>query len=117
MTVLPSAWESARKIDHSYKNTKELIKMLFLLVNDYLREYIAGGDNKARHVFGSKYCAQESERLQKTENLIRDRVFSGIRMLQHLRISYTVRLYFAVDVAKERIIIGYCGNHLETNDK
>lgn len=117
VTVLPSAWESARKIDHSYKNTKELIKMLFLLVNDYLREYIAGGDNKARHVFGSKYCAQESERLQKTENLIRDRVFSGIRMLQHLRISYTVRLYFAVDVAKERIIIGYCGNHLETIDK
>ena len=112
VSILPSAWESALTIDHSFKQTKELTKSLFLLVNDYLSDYLSGGDNKARHIFGVKYSAQESNGLQKSSKLMRERVFSGVQMQQHLRIGYSERLYFTVDVPNKKIIIGYCGNHL-----
>lgn len=113
VTLLPSAFESAEKINSSYKQTKELVKTLFLLVNDYLNDYLESGDNKAREVFGKvKYCAQESTTVQATQKLMKKRVFSGVQMLQHLRIGYSERLYFAVDSEHKKIVIGYCGPHL-----
>ena len=112
VTVLPSAWESAEKIDTSFKQTKELAKTLFMLVNDYLPKYLDGGDNKARGVFGTKYSASESDGLQMSSKLMKDRVFSGIVMVKHLRIGYRERLYFEVDNATRKVLIGYCGTHL-----
>lgn len=107
-----TAWESAAAINSSFSQGKELTKTLFLLVTDYLDAYLEAGDGKARTVFGSKYSAQESERVQKDPKFARERTFAGVVMQQHLKIGYSERLYFKVDVSQKKVIIGYCGKHL-----
>ena len=112
VAMLESAWESATAIDSNFSQGRELTKTLFLLATEYLDAYLEAGDVKARTVFGAKYASQESDRVTRDSKLVRERTFGGVVMQQHLKIGYAERLYFKVDAASEKVIIGYCGAHL-----
>lgn len=113
VVVLPSAIASAEAMEHSFKGTDELRRLMYLLATDYLDLYLAEGDTKARHVFGNKYASRESNQTMRCEKLMKNRVFCGITMTQHLRVSYVTRLYFTVDVPHKKVLIGYLGDHLD----
>lgn len=82
------------------------------MVTDYLDVYLSKGDAQARLLFGNRYAAQESDSVMKSAKRMRDRTFSGITMTQHLKIGFSTRLYFTVDTQNRKVLIGYCGEHL-----
>lgn len=112
VVVLPSAKESAARIDNSVADVDDLRKLVFTLVTDYLDVYLSKGDAQARLLFGSRYAAQESDSVMKSSKRMRDRIFSGITMTQHLKVGFSTRLYFMVDTQNRKVLIGYCGEHL-----
>ena len=112
VVVLPSAKESAARIDNSVADVDDLRKLVFTLVTDYLDVYLSKGDAQARLLFGNRYAAQESDSVMKSAKRMRDRTFSGITMTQHLKIGFSTRLYFTVDTQNRKVLIGYCGEHL-----
>ena len=117
VTVLPSAWSSAEEIDIKFQKGVKLLNLLIRLVTNYLDEFMKGGDNSARKVFSDKeYAAKESETVS-SSTLMRQRLFCGYEMQRHLKIgvkkdiTQTARIYFTIEDSK--IIIGYCGKHLD----
>lgn len=122
--VLPSAYESAVQSD-DFKHSRRLYDLITLLVTDY-RDTLKRGrpDAEARHILGNAYRANESETVQENRNLARRRVFmyegNEIPMYQHIGIgvdassALTIRVHFHWDAERGRIVIGYCGPHLET---
>lgn len=122
MVVLPSAYESAEKLDDVSTRGGRLLKLLIKLGSEYYEALAGKGDSEARHVFSpSEYSACESETVR-WGGLGRLREFSyngtQIRMEQHLKIgvaadtSKTLRCYFAWLADERRIVIGHCGEHL-----
>ena len=97
--------------------------MLKRLATEYRSALIEGGDNKARNIFGkSEYAAKESKTVTGNKAMRRARTFEyrgkQIEMFRHLKIgvdddtSKTLRVYFHWDADKQKVIIGYCGEHL-----
>lgn len=91
------------------------------LVTYYLDEFIKGGDNLAKKIFSDKeYAARESETVSNS-TLMKQRNFSGYEMQQHLKIgvkndiTQTARIYFSI--VDNKVIIGYCGKHLDISSK
>ena len=122
IVVLPSAYESADKVDRNSKRGGRLLKLLLKLGTDYFDVLTEKGDAEARKVFSpSEYSACESDTVR-TGGLgrLRDFVYDGaqIRMEQHLKIgiaantSVTLRCYFAWIAQEKKFVIGYCGEHL-----
>lgn len=111
VAILPDAWDSAKKIDHSFQSKSKLTRDLILLVTDYYEKRKTGGDNQARSVFGSRYAAQESDTVM-SSSLRKTRIFSGYQMTAHISIGYSERLYFLFENKSQKILIGYCGPHL-----
>lgn len=122
MVVLPSAYESAEKLDDVSTRGGRLLKLLIKLGSEYYETLAGKGDSEARHVFSpSEYSACESETVR-WGGLGRLREFSyngkQIRMEKHLKIGVaadtakTLRCYFAWLAEERRIVIGYCGEHL-----
>ena len=122
IVVLPSAYESADKVDRNFKRGGKLLKLLLKLGTDYFDVLTEKGDSAARKVFSpSEYSACESDKVR-TGDLGRLRVFvyngAQIRMEQHLKIgiaantSVTLRCYFAWIAQEKKFVIGYCGEHL-----
>lgn len=122
IVVLPSAYESADKVDRNFKRGGRLLKLLLKLGTDYFDVLTEKGDAEARKVFSpSEYSACESDTVR-TGGLgrLRDFVNDGaqIRMEQHLKIgiaantSVTLRCYFAWIAQEKKFVIGYCGEHL-----
>jgi len=120
--VLESARDSARKSGDFLKG-RQLLDMLRRLVTEYRVAVLDGGDSKAREVFGNNhYAAQESEKVKGSKPLRRARTFQyrgeDVEMFQHLKIGVdddttkTLRVHFAVDSERGKIVIGYCGEHL-----
>ena len=81
------------------------------------------GDNEARKVFGqSEYSAKESETVMGNKAMRRKRTFDyegePVEMFRHLKIGVdedvarTIRVHFHWDAEREKIVIGYCGEHL-----
>lgn len=85
-----------------------------------------GGDNKARNVFGkSEYAAKESETVMANKAMRRERTFEyegkKVEMFRHLKIgadddaTRTMRVHFHWDADREKIVIGYCVEHLSVS--
>lgn len=121
-TVLPSARESAVAMER-FEHGRRLLDMLRRLVTDYRTKLIEAGDNEARKVFGNKeYAAKESETVMANQAMRRLRTFQyegkPVEMFRHLKIGIeanvtkTIRVHFHWDSGRERIVIGYCGEHL-----
>ncbi len=121
--ILKKAWDSAKEIDSIFTKGDKLKKLLIILVTDYLDCYLEKGDSKARLLFGENYAAQESETVETNPTLKKQRTFSGVAMYQHLKIgvahnpSETARVYFVVNKDSHKVLIGYCGKHLDISKK
>ncbi len=120
-TVLESARSSARK--SPFINGRKLLKLLICLVTTYRARLLDGGDNKARKVFGkNEYAAKESQTVMASPAMRRYRTFDyhgrQIEMFRHLKIgiaddpTQTIRVHFHWDGNIQKIVIGYCGEHL-----
>lgn len=120
--VLPSAIASAEE-SAQFSNGQRLLRALYMLVTEFRSKLMSGGDAQARSVFTrNEYAATESETVTSNPELSRKRTFEyngkPITMFRHLKIgvdsdvSNTIRVHFAWDVEAEKIIIGYCGEHL-----
>ena len=126
--ILPSAKTSAEKASQ-FIYGRELLDLLNRLVTAFRDALIkGGGDNKARTVFGkSEYAANESETVTGSKTLRRQREFlydgKPVEMLRHLKIGVgddvtkTIRVHFHWDADREKIVIGYCGEHLRLLNK
>lgn len=121
-TVLSSARKSAEKMD-GFVQGKDLLELLQRLVTKYRAALLEGGDNKARNIFGkSEYAAKESETVMNNKAMRRERTFEyegeSTEMFRHLKIgadddsTKTIRVHFHWDPDREKIVIGYCGEHL-----
>ena len=121
-TVLDSARNSARKMTQ-FIYGRDLLDLLVRLVTTYRAGLIDGGDSKARLVFGrSGYAAKESKTVMGSKAMRRQRTFdyngTKVEMFRHLKIGVddnqtrTIRVYFHWDGEREKIVIGYCGEHL-----
>ncbi len=107
----------------SFKRGRILLDMLRRLIIDYLPLYLEGGDNRARAVFTNKqYAANESETVVNNTELAKTRKFmykgKSVAMWQHLKVGiadspeHTIRVHFLVDSDDQKIVVGYCGEHL-----
>lgn len=120
--VLESARNSARDMNR-FEHGRRLLDMLRRLVTEYRDKFIEGGDNEARKVFGNnEYAAKESETVMGNQTMRRLRTFAyegeQVEMFRHLKIGIeanvakTIRVHFHWDSEREKIVIGYCGEHL-----
>jgi len=120
--VLDSARTSARRMAR-FECGRELLDLLIRLVTAYRDALKDGGDSKARGVFGkNEYAAKESEGVMASPALRRRRTFAyngeEVEMFRHLKIGIdddvtsTIRVHFHWDPQREKIVIGYCGEHL-----
>lgn len=124
--ILDTAFESARK-SMVFRNGRKLVGLLLKLVTDYIDALSQGGDSNAKNIFGSSYSANESETVEKSNDLRKLRCFkyndSDIYMPRHLKIgvadniSETIRVHFYWDSSNSLIVIGYCGEHLPIASK
>jgi len=123
--ILPDARNSAERMS-TFVNGQELIGLLKKLVTDYRDRLLEGGDSKAREVFGRKeYAAKESETVMNSKPMRRQRTFvyegGEVEMFRHLKIGVdddvtrTIRVHFHWDSTKQKIVIGYCGKHLNVS--
>jgi len=124
-TVLPSAKNSAESVG-GFIYGRQLLDLLKRLVTDYRNALMEGGDSKARNVFGkSEYAAKESETVMNNKAMRRERTFEyegkKVEMFRHLKIgadddaTKTIRVHFHWDPDREKIVIGYCGEHLSVS--
>lgn len=122
LVILPSAFQSAARLDEVSKRGNRLLKLLLKLATSYYDALVSKGDSVARKVFSpEEYSARETERTSSGAcGRSRDFVFNGrrIRMEQHLKIGIasdaacTLRCYFAWLAGERKIVIGHCGEHL-----
>ena len=124
-TVLDSARSSARKMTR-FIHGRELLDLLKRLVTTYRDALVDGGDTKARLVFGkNEYAAKESEPVMENKGMRRLRTFdyhgTKVAMFSHLKIGVaddptrTIRVHFHWDGDRQKIVIGYCGEHLSVS--
>jgi hypothetical protein len=128
--ILESAWKSAEAMDRFIEG-RQLLDMLCSLMTDYRITLMEKGDAEARKIFGRKeFAAKESETVMNSKALSRQRTFeypagSGkqIEMFRHLKIGAdddvgrTIRVHLHWDGDAEKIVIGYCGEHLAISGK
>lgn len=119
--VLPSAWESARKVNY-YGNGRRLLSLLMKLATTYVDAMAEGGDVMARRVFtSSEYAGRESYTVMQNKSLMRARTWRfqnrDIPMVRHLKIGvstdtrHSIRVYFEFLSDLNKIVIGWCGEH------
>jgi hypothetical protein len=123
--VLASAKNSAQEMDR-FLYGRQLLDLMRRLVTDYRSKLTESGDNEARKVFGkNEYAAKESETVMANKAMQRSRTFDydgeQVEMFRHLKIGVdddvtkTIRVHFHWDADRERIVIGYCGEHLDVS--
>lgn len=120
--ILDSAKESAKE-SNRFAHSRQLLDLLIRLVTAYRETLINKGDSEARKVFGhSEFAARESETVMNNDELRRAREFlyqgNPVGMYRHLKIGVvdnperTIRVHFHWDHSRQKIIVGYCGEHL-----
>lgn len=122
IVVLPSAYESAAKLDGLSKRGNRLVKLLVRLGTSYYEALLEKGDAAARKVFTpDEYASCESDATSRGQlGRMRDFAYGGkkLRMGQHLKLgisadtSCTLRCYFAWLADERKFVIGHCGEHL-----
>jgi hypothetical protein len=121
--VLDSAWKSAEKSE-SFKERRRIFELLWKLSTDYWSDLASGkGDAEARTIFGNSYAAKESETVESNKRARQLRTFCyndrEIVMMKHLKIGVkdsqaeTIRVHFEWEANEQKILIGYCGPHLD----
>ncbi len=126
-TVLESAKDSARDMN-LFSLGRRLLDMLRRLVTEYRIKLLEGGDNEARKVFGkNEYAAKESESVMANNTMRRQRTFEyegkQVEMFRHLKIgadeniTKTIRVHFHWDAERQKIVIGYCGEHFSISSR
>lgn len=124
VVILDSAYKSA---DGSAKffERKVVFNLLRKLVTNYWQALIDGkGDAEARLVFGKdEFSSSESETGENNKNTRRRRTFSykggEYEMMKHLKFGIkdskveTIRIHFEWLSDEKKLIIGYCGAHLD----
>jgi hypothetical protein len=120
--VLKNAKQSAGNMDQ-FEHGRRLLDMLRRLVTEYRSKLIERGDNEARKAFANnEYAAMESETVMQNHRLRGMRTFdyegTRVEMFRHLKIGIesnvakTIRVHFHWDADRQKIVIGYCGEHL-----
>lgn len=122
LEVLDSAFESAKDADNFHLPYR-LSELMHKLIYEYLDLIKSGNpDAEARKVFGKGYSAKESETVTSNKRLraMREFYYGGenVLFLQHLSVGrnygtqLSIRVYFKVIEGK--VVIAYCGSHLDT---
>ena len=122
VTILDSAWESARE-SASFLMGRRLLSLLMRLVTEAVDQRMQGGDRRLASVFSTReYSPRETQETLAARDYAKRRTFrymgEALLMEQHLRIGNSrdrgrcLRIYF--DFAKKdgRVLIGWCGRHL-----
>lgn len=120
--ILESAKKSAKE-SNRFKQSRQLLDLLVRLVTKYREVLMEKGDSEARKVFGRReFAAKESETVMSSTTLSRTREFeykgANVEMFRHLKIGIaddpekTIRVHFHWDHNINKVIIGYCGEHL-----
>ena len=121
VTILETAINSARD-SFGFIHRKKAFELLWTLATLYWQALSSGeSDVTARNNFGNSYAARESEKL--SSEGVRRRTFSyrgsSVEMMKHLKIGVkdskfeTLRVHFEWFSDEQKIIIGYCGGHLD----
>lgn len=122
VSILPTAWQSAKE-SAEFKKPDKALDLLLCLVTDYWEAVQTGGDSEARKCFSdATFASRESESVEKRKGARDHRTFSykgaDVVMLKHLKIgvkdsvSETWRCHFEFDAEEKRVVIGHCGKHL-----
>lgn len=124
LTVLDSAWASARKA-RGFNAPRKAFELLSKLCTDYYDAMIEGrGDREGAAIFGkSSFAARESETVENNKRARELRRFTykeeTVEMMRHLKIGVkdsvaeTFRAHFLWDADAKRIVLGHCGKHLD----
>ncbi|AYG48364.1 hypothetical protein DV532_29415 (plasmid) [Pseudomonas sp. Leaf58] len=121
LVILDSARKSALAADN-FNLPDRLAQLLDTLINPYLDSIRSGQpDAKARTVLPQSYAAKESDTVMKSPRLraMREFTYEGEPQLfiQHVGVGrnygtqHSLRIYFRV--INEKLVIAYCGEHLE----
>lgn len=122
--VLPSAKKSA-KDSASFKFKKEAFSLLWRLSTEYYDRYTNGSDKQAKSSFGkNEYASKEGSNLSKQGKMSRTFKYKdkSIFMEKHLKYGNSegtaecLRIHFECledGQDEKKIIIGYCGKHLD----
>lgn len=122
VTVLDSAWESARE-SSPFLLGRRLLSLLMRLVTDAVDQRAEGGDRRLSSVFSTReYCPRETQETLSARGYAKRRTFrymgKKLLMEQHLRIGNSrdrgrcLRIYFDFAKTDGRVLIGWCGRHL-----
>ena len=122
VTVLDSAWESARE-SAPFLLGRRLLSLLMRLVTDAVDQRTEGGDRRLSSVFSTReYCPRETQETLSARDYAKRRTFrymgEKLLMEQHLRIGNSrdrgrcLRICFDFAKADGRVLIGWCGRHL-----
>lgn len=117
------AWDSSED-SKKFNEPSRLFNLLWILVTDYWADLVKGiGDAQARKHFGKSYSAKESERASKNDKARKLRTidYKGhpFTVFPHLKIGVDesaeggIRVHFDWDAIDKKIVIGYCGKHLD----
>ena len=127
VVILKEAWKSAKEIDSDFKNTTTLLKLLSRLVTDFYDESLKENGNPKSVFTTNEYAATESDTTIKSTKLQQQRLFKvqdrQIQMNSHLKIgtadnvNFTLRIHFVFDKATNKVLIGWCGKHLDVSSR
>lgn len=122
VVVLESAYAAAQE-SADFLHGRRGFDLLWRLANQYWAMLASGkGDADAKNAFGHfAYAAGEKETLSKAGRRRRTFVYRGqdVLMLKHLKIgtadnsAETLRVHFEWFADEQKIVIGYCGKHLD----
>jgi hypothetical protein len=121
--VLPSGFASAKRASQ-FKYAERLGDLLNRLATDYYDALVDGrGDAVGRAIFGEAFAANESTTTMGSHRGRTARTFrykgQALVMEKHLRIgakesaAETIRVHFEWVAAEKKIVIGWCGEHLD----
>jgi hypothetical protein len=122
--ILPSAFKSAKE-SRGFKYPDRAFELLRKLCSEYYDTISESGkgDAQARQIFGESYTARDSELVETNRRARELRTFDyqgvPVEMHQHLKIGVkpspaeTLRIHFAWDGERRKVVIGHCGPHLD----
>lgn len=123
LVILPSAYES---IETSlYSQPDRVLRELTVLGTEFMDQFKEGGTDLARKLFPTNvYRRGESETVTKNEKLMSSRMheYEGKKQpfTMHLALgngqskTKHCRIYFRPEIARNRVVVAYSGNHLGT---
>lgn len=123
VTVLPSAYSSARESDRAgFSEGEKALELLMRLGTQYWDCLVEGkGDQNARSIFGKNgFAAKEAESLSAAGRGRRTFTYRGadVFMERHLKLGVkdsaaeTLRVHFEWFADRQELVVGHCGKHL-----